>query len=208
MLSVCQRCAATVLSQAWTRAAAPAAVPAAVPFGWTQRPPTTSEPIVASSTVPFLSVSAAWTRKFCAFAYSINSTSYAGYVCANGKQGTTGGATSSCKSATVTGVQPPSAGPNTLYVKEYDSAGNASPNPRKYSRAEPPPSAPRRPCGPPATPRRNNWADPAGYQFHKGDTSYRECHLFVELVPRRPGRFWVAQAPPQPVDSSSGSSVS
>ncbi|SES04573.1 Repeat domain-containing protein [Streptomyces sp. yr375] len=70
------------------------------------------------------------------FAYSINSTSYAGYVCANGKQGTTGGLTASCttpvKSATVTAVQPPSAGPNTLYVKEFDSAGNASPNPRKY----------------------------------------------------------------------------
>ncbi|WP_327316921.1 DNRLRE domain-containing protein [Streptomyces sp. NBC_01235] len=70
------------------------------------------------------------------FAYSINSTSYAGYVCANGKQGTTGGLTASCttpvKSATVTAVQPPSAGPNTLYVKEFDSAGNASPNARKY----------------------------------------------------------------------------
>jgi hypothetical protein len=70
------------------------------------------------------------------FVYSINSTSYAGYVCANGKQGTTGGLTVSCttaiKSATVTGVKPPSAGPNTLYVKEVDSAGNISPNPRKY----------------------------------------------------------------------------
>ncbi|WP_159424393.1 FG-GAP repeat domain-containing protein [Streptomyces sp. 3214.6] len=70
------------------------------------------------------------------FVYSINSTNYAGYVCANGKQGTTGGLTASCttpiKSATVTGVQPPSAGPNTLYVKEVDSAGNVSPNATKY----------------------------------------------------------------------------
>ncbi|MEU5243841.1 FG-GAP-like repeat-containing protein [Streptomyces asoensis] len=70
------------------------------------------------------------------FAYSINSTSYAGYVCAGGKQGTSGGLTASCttpvKSVTVTGVKPPAAGPNTLYVKEFDAAGNASPNPRKY----------------------------------------------------------------------------
>ncbi|MFD9435990.1 DNRLRE domain-containing protein [Streptomyces sp. NPDC060002] len=70
------------------------------------------------------------------FVYSINSTSYAGYVCANGKQGTTGGLTASCttpvKSATVTGVKPPAAGPNTLYVKSFDAAGNPSPNARKY----------------------------------------------------------------------------
>ncbi|MEV1062945.1 DNRLRE domain-containing protein [Streptomyces sp. NPDC050263] len=70
------------------------------------------------------------------FVYSINTTTYAGYVCAGGKQGTTGGLTASCttpiKSATVTGVQPPAAGPNTLYVKEVDSAGNISPNATKY----------------------------------------------------------------------------
>ncbi|MFI1706041.1 FG-GAP-like repeat-containing protein [Streptomyces griseoruber] len=70
------------------------------------------------------------------FVYSINSTSYAGYVCANGKQGTSGGLTASCtttiKSATVTGVKPPSAGPNTLYVKAVDSAGNMSPSPQKH----------------------------------------------------------------------------
>ncbi|MGW0945850.1 DNRLRE domain-containing protein [Streptomyces sp. NPDC002623] len=70
------------------------------------------------------------------FVYSINTTTYAGYVCASGKQGTTGGLTASCttpiKSATVTDVKPPSAGPNTLYVKEVDSAGNISPNATKY----------------------------------------------------------------------------
>ncbi|MFD7878193.1 FG-GAP-like repeat-containing protein [Streptomyces sp. NPDC059766] len=70
------------------------------------------------------------------FVWSFNSTSYAGYACAGGSQGTSGGLTKSCtttlKTATVTGIQPPSAGPNTLYVKSVDAAGNISPNPRKY----------------------------------------------------------------------------
>ncbi|MFE0452958.1 FG-GAP-like repeat-containing protein [Streptomyces sp. NPDC058914] len=70
------------------------------------------------------------------FVYSINSTSYAGYVCANGKQGTSGGLTASCtttiKTATVTGVMPPSAGPNVLYVRAVDAAGNMSPTPQKH----------------------------------------------------------------------------
>lgn len=70
------------------------------------------------------------------FVYSINSTNYAGYVCAGGKQGTSGGLTASCttavKSATVTGVKPPAAGPNTLYVKSVDAAGNISPEPTKH----------------------------------------------------------------------------
>ncbi|MFJ2903747.1 FG-GAP-like repeat-containing protein [Streptomyces sp. NPDC087212] len=70
------------------------------------------------------------------FVYSINSTTYAGWVCANGAQGTTGGLTRSCstpvKTATVTNVQPPAAGPNTLYVKAVDAAGNISPSPTKH----------------------------------------------------------------------------
>ncbi|GAQ57082.1 FG-GAP repeat protein [Streptomyces acidiscabies] len=71
------------------------------------------------------------------FVWSINSTNYAGYVCANGKQGTSGGTTVSCttalKSATVTGVMPPAAGPNTLYVKAVDAAGNMSPAARIHT---------------------------------------------------------------------------
>ncbi|MGI5439132.1 FG-GAP-like repeat-containing protein [Streptomyces shenzhenensis] len=70
------------------------------------------------------------------FVYSINNTTYAGWACANGAQGTTGGLTKSCttpiKTATVTGVQPPAAGPNTLYVKAVDAAGNISPSPTKH----------------------------------------------------------------------------
>jgi hypothetical protein len=70
------------------------------------------------------------------FVWSINSTSYAGYACAGGVQGTSGGLTKSCttalKTATITGIKPPAAGPNTLYVKSVDSAGNPSPNARKY----------------------------------------------------------------------------
>ncbi|MCX4763980.1 DNRLRE domain-containing protein [Streptomyces sp. NBC_01275] len=70
------------------------------------------------------------------FVWSINSTNYAGYACAGGSQGTSGGLTKSCttavKTATVTGIKPPSAGPNTLYVKSVDTAGNISPNARKY----------------------------------------------------------------------------
>ncbi|MGX9889114.1 FG-GAP-like repeat-containing protein [Streptomyces sp. NPDC002276] len=70
------------------------------------------------------------------FVYSINSENYAGYVCAGGKQGTSGGLTASCttavKSATVTGVKPPAAGPNTLYVKAVDAAGNISPTATKH----------------------------------------------------------------------------
>ncbi|MEV6178810.1 FG-GAP-like repeat-containing protein [Streptomyces sp. NPDC052015] len=69
------------------------------------------------------------------FVYSINGTSYAGWAC-SGSQGTTGGLTKACttpiKTATITGIKPPAAGPNTLYVKSVDSAGNISPNPRKY----------------------------------------------------------------------------
>ncbi|MFE1960990.1 DNRLRE domain-containing protein [Streptomyces sp. NPDC059479] len=71
------------------------------------------------------------------FVYSINSTNYAGYVCANGKQGTSGGLTASCStvvtSVTATGVMPPSAGLNTLYVKAVDAAGNISPDPTKHA---------------------------------------------------------------------------
>ncbi|GEC08425.1 hypothetical protein SSP24_60800 [Streptomyces spinoverrucosus] len=70
------------------------------------------------------------------FVYSINSTTYDSYVCANGKQGLSGGLTVSCTtpvtSVTATGVKPPAAGPNTLYVKAVDTAGNISPNPRKH----------------------------------------------------------------------------
>ncbi|WP_460068202.1 FG-GAP-like repeat-containing protein [Streptomyces sp. YKOK-I1] len=70
------------------------------------------------------------------FVWSINSTSYAGYACSGGAQGTSGGLTKSCttavKTATITGIKPPAAGPNTLYVKSVDSAGNISPNARKY----------------------------------------------------------------------------
>ncbi|WP_143661931.1 DNRLRE domain-containing protein [Streptomyces glaucescens] len=70
------------------------------------------------------------------FVYSINNTSYSSYVCAGGKQGTTGGLTASCttpvKTATATGIKPPTAGPNTLYVKSVDAAGNLSPAARKY----------------------------------------------------------------------------
>ncbi|MGP3735660.1 FG-GAP-like repeat-containing protein [Streptomyces sp. GDS52] len=70
------------------------------------------------------------------FVWSINSTNYAGYACAGGSQGTSGGLTKSCttavKKATITGIKPPAAGPNTLYVKSVDAAGNISPNPRKY----------------------------------------------------------------------------
>ncbi|WP_330348710.1 FG-GAP-like repeat-containing protein [Streptomyces sp. NBC_00582] len=70
------------------------------------------------------------------FVWSINSTSYAGYACSGGVQGTSGGLTKSCttavKTATITGIKPPAAGPNTLYVKSVDSAGNISPNARKY----------------------------------------------------------------------------
>ncbi|WP_066953957.1 DNRLRE domain-containing protein [Streptomyces lushanensis] len=71
------------------------------------------------------------------FVYSINSTNYASYVCANGKQGTSGGLTVSCSttvtSVTATGVKPPSAGPNILYVKAVDAAGNISPDPSKHT---------------------------------------------------------------------------
>ncbi|NEA65616.1 FG-GAP-like repeat-containing protein [Streptomyces sp. SID12488] len=67
------------------------------------------------------------------YAYSYNSTSYANYVCAS-TSGTTGGPTASCStvitSKTVTG-KPTLAGPNVLYVKAYDAAGNAS-NAKKY----------------------------------------------------------------------------
>ncbi|MFF4588039.1 DNRLRE domain-containing protein [Streptomyces sp. NPDC001388] len=70
------------------------------------------------------------------FIWSINATDYAGYACAGGSQGTSGGPTKSCttaiKTATITGIKPPAAGPNTLYVKSVDSAGNPSPNARKY----------------------------------------------------------------------------
>ncbi|MFB9462591.1 DNRLRE domain-containing protein [Streptomyces cinereospinus] len=70
------------------------------------------------------------------FVYSINATTYDAYVCANGKQGSTGGGTVSCttpvKTATATGVKPPAAGPNTLYVKAVDTAGNVSPNATKH----------------------------------------------------------------------------
>ncbi|MGW0827850.1 DNRLRE domain-containing protein [Streptomyces sp. NPDC002845] len=83
------------------------------------------------------------------FVYSINSTNYAGYVCANGRQGTTGGSTVSCttpvKSVTATGINPPAAGPNTLYVKAVDAAGNISPTPTKhffYVRPRPKPDGP------------------------------------------------------------------
>ncbi|MFJ8113923.1 FG-GAP-like repeat-containing protein [Streptomyces sp. NPDC096132] len=67
------------------------------------------------------------------FAYSFNGTSYANYVCSS-SSGTTGGTTVSCStvitSKTVTG-SPTLAGPNVLYVKAYDAAGNAS-NAYKY----------------------------------------------------------------------------
>ncbi|MBG0855072.1 VCBS repeat-containing protein [Streptomyces spinoverrucosus] len=83
------------------------------------------------------------------FVYSINSTTYDGYVCANGKQGTSGGLTASCttpvKSVTGTGIKPPAAGPNTLYVKAVDQAGNISPSPTKhffYVKPRPTPDGP------------------------------------------------------------------
>ncbi|WP_329275229.1 FG-GAP-like repeat-containing protein [Streptomyces sp. NBC_01451] len=67
------------------------------------------------------------------YAYSFNSTTYANYVCAS-TSGTTGGPTASCStvitSKTVTG-KPTLAGPNVLYIKAYDAAGNAS-NAKKY----------------------------------------------------------------------------
>ncbi len=67
------------------------------------------------------------------YAYSFNGTSYANYVC-SASSGTTGGTTASCStvitSKTVTG-SPTLAGPNVLYVKAYDAAGNAS-NAYKY----------------------------------------------------------------------------
>ncbi|MFE9765504.1 DNRLRE domain-containing protein [Streptomyces sp. NPDC005808] len=67
------------------------------------------------------------------FAYSFNTTTYANWVCAS-TSGTTGGPTASCSTAvtskTVTG-KPTLAGPNVLYVKAYDAAGNAS-NAYKY----------------------------------------------------------------------------
>jgi hypothetical protein len=67
------------------------------------------------------------------FAYSFNTTTYANYVCAS-TSGTTGGPTASCStvitSKTVTG-SPTLAGPNVLYAKAYDAAGNAS-NAKKY----------------------------------------------------------------------------
>ncbi|MDX3753392.1 FG-GAP-like repeat-containing protein [Streptomyces sp. AK08-02] len=73
------------------------------------------------------------------FVYSINSTNTASWICANGTNGTTDGLTKSCSatstpvtSLTVTGIKPPSAGPNLLYVKAVDAAGNISPE-RKYS---------------------------------------------------------------------------
>ncbi|WP_105971852.1 FG-GAP-like repeat-containing protein [Streptomyces geranii] len=73
------------------------------------------------------------------FVYSINSTNTASWICANGTSGTSDGLTKSCSatstpvtSLTVTGIQPPSAGPNTLHVKAVDAAGNISPE-RKYS---------------------------------------------------------------------------
>lgn len=67
------------------------------------------------------------------YAYSFNTTTYANWVCAS-TSGTTGGPTASCStvisSKTVTG-SPTLAGPNVLYVKAYDAAGNPS-NARKY----------------------------------------------------------------------------
>ena len=73
------------------------------------------------------------------FVYSINSTNTASWICANGTSGTSDGLTKSCSatstpvtSLTVTGIKPPSAGPNTLYAKAVDAAGNISPE-RKYS---------------------------------------------------------------------------
>ncbi|MEH0423278.1 FG-GAP-like repeat-containing protein [Streptomyces sp. B21-083] len=73
------------------------------------------------------------------FVYSINSTNTASWICANGTSGTTDGLTKSCSatstpvtSLTATGVKPPSAGPNTLYAKAVDAAGNISPE-RKYT---------------------------------------------------------------------------
>ncbi|NEC87954.1 FG-GAP-like repeat-containing protein [Streptomyces sp. SID12501] len=67
------------------------------------------------------------------YAYSFNATTYANYVCAS-SSGTTGGPTASCStvitSKTVTG-KPTLAGPNVLYIKAYDAAGNAS-NAKKY----------------------------------------------------------------------------
>ncbi|WP_427920757.1 DNRLRE domain-containing protein [Streptomyces sp. cg40] len=70
------------------------------------------------------------------FVWSVNSTSYSGYACSGGDQGTSGGLTKSCttaiKTATITGIKPPAAGPNTLYVKSVDSAGNISPNATKH----------------------------------------------------------------------------
>ncbi|MEU6229566.1 FG-GAP-like repeat-containing protein [Streptomyces sp. NPDC047042] len=68
------------------------------------------------------------------FEYSINSNNYGNYVCAGGKQGT-GSATCTTvisSTATATGVKPPAAGPNTLYVRAVDSAGNISPTPYKH----------------------------------------------------------------------------
>ncbi|WP_327694805.1 hypothetical protein [Streptomyces sp. NBC_00459] len=67
------------------------------------------------------------------FVYSINSTNYANWICANGTQGTSDGLVKSCAatstpvvSLTATNVKPPSAGPNTLYAKAVDAAGNIS----------------------------------------------------------------------------------
>ncbi|MFI1357469.1 FG-GAP-like repeat-containing protein [Streptomyces sp. NPDC020898] len=69
------------------------------------------------------------------FVFSINNTSYDHYACAGTKQGTGSATCTTVISSTedYTGMQPPSAGPNTLYVKAVDSAGNISPNPYKHT---------------------------------------------------------------------------
>ncbi|MFY7568145.1 FG-GAP-like repeat-containing protein [Streptomyces sp. WI04-05B] len=69
------------------------------------------------------------------FEFSINNTTYDHYACAGTKQGT-GAATCTTVIASTedyTGMKPPSAGPNTLYVRAVDAAGNVSPTPYKHS---------------------------------------------------------------------------
>ncbi|MGY1498623.1 FG-GAP-like repeat-containing protein [Streptomyces sp. QTS52] len=69
------------------------------------------------------------------FVFSINNTTYDHYACAGTKQGTGAATCTTVITSTenYTGMQPPAAGPNTLYVKAVDSSGNISPNPYKHS---------------------------------------------------------------------------
>lgn len=69
------------------------------------------------------------------FVFSVNNTTYDHYACAGTKQGTGAATCTTVITSTedYTGMQPPAAGPNTLYVKAVDSAGNISPNPYKHT---------------------------------------------------------------------------